>query len=121
MRENYENEMEDFSENNKVGEIPSQNIENENNEEPIKSMQSLPEQENEEGDEDIPKLLSLDNILKDDSDVMDSSLSSKEYYQNNDIILAKYLYVIKDFVFMFILIIASGLNFSYLYFTFLLL
>ena len=40
-------------------------------------------------------------------------------YKNNDILLAKHLYVAKDLMFMFIILMASALNFSWLYFPFL--
>ena len=119
-----ENELQDFSEKSESNDISSSNTGN--NFLPIqkkggglRSIHSLLGQEEEEIEEaDNQKLQSIDAILRDDSEVFNYTLSTEDY-GSNDMVLAKYLYIMKDFVYMFALLLSSGFNFGWLYFPFL--
>ena len=122
MKENIENEMEDIG----------QKIEKQNNsiekeephktkEVPLKTIDSLLGQESEEEEEeDFPKLQSIDSLLRNESEIIDYNPSSF-FKEDNDLDVAKKLYLGKDLIFMFILLVSSGLYFSWLYFPFLIL
>lgn len=121
-----DNELQDVSERSESNDISSSSN-TENNFLPtqkegggLRSIQSLLGQEGEEiEDADNPKLQSIDAILRNDSEVLNYTISDD--YGSNDMVLAKYLYVTKDFIYMFILLLSSGFNFGWLYFPFLLL
>ena len=119
MKEAYEKEMEDFSLQNESNDALQNyyNI-NSNNNESLQGAQGLIGQENEEELMYNQPLPSLNDKLTED--YFDSSLNSDSFpsdsSENNDIVLAKKLYMTKEFIFMFVLIAASGLNFSWLYF-----
>ena len=71
-------------------------------------------------DKSMPHLSLLEDQLQmdeDDEDLNDLKITYV-YSDKKDIMLSKYLYISKDFIFMLILLISSGLNFSYLYFPF---
>ena len=118
-----ENELEDLSERTDSKDLSSsipQKEESSSNKEGgrLQSINALLGQESdEEEDGDVPKLQSIDALLRNDSEVINYSIA--EDYESNDVILAKYLYVGKDFFYMFILLISSGLNFTWSYFPFL--
>ena len=121
-----DNELQDFNERSESNDISSSSN-TENNLLPaqkeggrLRSIQSLLGQEVEEiEDADNPKLQSIDSILRNDSEVLNYNISDD--YGSNDMVLAKYLYITKDFVYMLILLLSSGFNFGWLYFPFLLL
>ena len=103
-----DNELQDVSERSESNDISSSSN-TENNFLPtqkegggLRSIQSLLGQEGEEiEDADNPKLQSIDAILRNDSEVLNYTISDD--YGSNDMVLAKYLYVTKDFIYMFIL------------------
>jgi hypothetical protein len=122
-----ENELQDVSERSESNDVSSSPIA-ENNLLPtqkegggLRSIQSLLGQDEEENeDRDNPKLQSLDAILRDDSEVFNYHIAYDDY-GSNDMVLAKYLYVTKDFVYLFFLLLSSGFNFVWPYFPFLIL
>ena len=122
MREN--DDMEDSQENNQENIVNEGKKESKEKEIPIKSIESLlmgdDDEEEEIEDQDNPQLQSLDSLLRSGSDAINYTFKNESIdYENNDILLAKHLYVAKDFMFMLILLMSSALNFSWLYFPFL--
>ena len=69
-------------------------------------------------DKSEPKKKELNDILKSSSTIDSVSFQIVDKY---NIILSKNLYISKDFIFIFFLLISSALNFSYLYLPFFLL
>ena len=116
--------MEDSQENNQENIVNEGKKESKEKEIPIKSIESLlmgdDDEEEEIEDQDNPQLQSLDSLLRSGSDAINYTFTNESIdYENNDILLAKHLYVAKDFMFMLILLMSSALNFSWLYFPFL--
>ena len=113
MKENIENENElkDLDEDKKYDE-PRRRLRS------IESILVGGNEEEEEEEEDF-KFESLNSKLLSDSQIRSYSSSSFVIdTKNNDLILAKYLYIGKDFIFMCMLLMSSSLNFSWLYFPF---
>ena len=113
MKENIENEngLEDLDEDKKYDE-PRKRLRS------IESILVGGNEEEEEEEEDF-KFESLNSKLLSDSQIRSYSSSSFVIdTKNNDLILAKYLYIGKDFIFMCMLLMSSSLNFSWLYFPF---
>ena len=114
MKENLENENE--LEEDKKDDEPRKRL---------RSIESILVNEEEEEDEDDDdddynlKIEPLDSILRSNSEIRSYSTSFVIDTKNNDLLLAKYLYIGKDFIFMSILLMSSSLNFSWLYFPFL--
>ena len=69
-------------------------------------------------DKSEPKKRELNDIIKSSSTIDSVSFQIVDKY---NIILSKNLYISKDFIFIFFLLISSALNFSYLYLPFFLL
>ena len=113
MRENLkkENELEDLNE-DKKNDVPRKRLRS------IESILASDSEEEEEDDDDL-KFESLDSKLRNDSEIRNYSSSFILDTKNNDLILAKYLYIGKDFIFICMLLMSSSLNFSWLYFPFL--
>ena len=120
-----ENELQDFNERSESNDASSSSN-TENNFLPtqkegggLRSIQSLLGKESGEiEDADNPKLQSIDAILRNDSEINNYNILSEDY-GSNDMVLAKYLYIGKDFVYMFVLLLSSGFNFGWIYFPFL--
>ena len=68
------------------------------------------------GEKPEPKIKSLNDFIHSDSNI-DSNISYQILDKTN-IILSKYLYISKDFIFIFFLLLSPALNFSYLYLPF---
>ena len=110
-----ENELDDLSE-KKESEQDSNSIDIEN---PV-NIKEVNQDSDEDEDIQRPRIQTIDDLLRDDSEVINYSFASYSLdSQNNDILLAKYLYISKDFIFMFTLLMSSSLNFSFLYYPFL--
>ena len=115
MKENLDDdEMKELIEPNDNQDI----LLNENNQQQLK-YKNIGKHEELDNPENL-EFKTIDSLLKSESHLIDYSLTDTSLiYQNNDITLAKHLYIAKEFTFMLILLIASGLNFSWLYFPFL--
>ena len=112
--EEEDDEMKELIEQNDNQEI----LLNENNKKYLDSK-NIGEEEEKDNTENL-EYRTIESLLKSESGLLDYTLTDASLvYQNNDILLAKHLYIAKDFTFMLILLISSGLNFSWLYFPFL--
>ena len=73
---------------------------------------------------DLLKLKTIGTLISDEIEqekmksIMDIISEGDNNDNDNDKIFSKFLYIVKDIIFILILLISSGLNFSYLYFPF---
>jgi len=117
MKENnIENEIGEEKQND-LEENTNTSLNNEESEEISENKnQELSMLSSQLGENSEPKMEVLDDIIQNDS----ANLSSISYQilDTNNIILSKNLYISKDFIFILILLLSPGLNFSYLYLPF---
>ena len=118
MKENInENEEEEKEKISNLDENINNSIQGEESEEVSESKDSeLPMLNSQLGEKQEPKKESLNDIIK-SAPTIDSSISYQIVDKYN-IILSKNLYISKDFIFIFFLLISPALNFSYLYLPF---
>ena len=114
MKEN----LEDEETKKLIDQNEDQDIKLNRNNQNLLNNKSIGEEESDNSDN--IEFKTLDSLLRTESNLLDFSLTDASLmYKKNDIVLAKHLYIAKDFTFMLILLISSGLNFSWLYFPFL--
>ena len=82
-----------------------------------KDKNELPSLSEQLGEKVEPRIETLTDIIQTVPGEYDNI--SYKIFDKKNIILSKNLYISKDFAYMLILLISSGLNFSYLYFPFL--
>ena len=88
-----ENELDDLSEKK---ESEQDSISNSIDNEGLLKIEEGSQNNNEDEEIQKPGLQSIDELLRDDSEIVDYSFDSNSLYmQNSDILLAKYLYISK--------------------------
>ena len=126
--------MNDNKDNNKTIELgesskqeikpPLNLIESQEDIKEIKTTDSniLPTLNTQLGEDNQPKLSLLsDKLQVDENDELYSGIKmSDTFIIKQSTLVPRYLYISKDFIFLFILLISSGLNFNYLYLPYLL-